>query len=314
MTKRICFFHKIDLDGQCSGAIFKRVAKLKKWDNIKLIPYNYGDKIDVEELRNAEVYFLDCTPSPIETLAEVICSVASKVVVCDHHRTALQSEAFKKFLAESGNSREGAAGCLLAWEYWADVLGEVPTVVKYLSDYDCWHNEDVKYWENVILPFQAGMKSRHSDPMKEENDKFWDWLFQNDKEVLADILVVGTVLLRSEKKRLAGLAKVNSFEAIVFGDKKAICMNGCTRNSQAFDAVWNPEKHDLMVVWLQQPNQGKNKLESVVSLYSTKPGIVCGELAKKMGGGGHPGAAGFKCDFVQFENGYLNFLVSEESK
>ena len=44
---RVAFFHIADLDGHCSGAIFKRVAKLKGWSNVKLMPYNYGYDIDI---------------------------------------------------------------------------------------------------------------------------------------------------------------------------------------------------------------------------------------------------------------------------
>ena len=38
-----------------------------------------------------------------------------------------------------------------------------------------------------------------------------------------------------------------------------------------------------------------------VSLYSIDPNIDCGSIAKKHGGGGHPGAAGFQCDSLPFE-------------
>jgi nanoRNase/pAp phosphatase (c-di-AMP/oligoRNAs hydrolase) len=37
-----------------------------------------------------------------------------------------------------------------------------------------------------------------------------------------------------------------------------------------------------------------------VSLYSTKPEIDCGEIARTFGGGGHKGAAGFQCTELPF--------------
>jgi nanoRNase/pAp phosphatase (c-di-AMP/oligoRNAs hydrolase) len=38
-----------------------------------------------------------------------------------------------------------------------------------------------------------------------------------------------------------------------------------------------------------------------VSLYSTKPEIDCGEIAKSFGGGGHKGAAGFQGKELPFK-------------
>ena len=37
-----------------------------------------------------------------------------------------------------------------------------------------------------------------------------------------------------------------------------------------------------------------------VSIYSTNKNIDCSELAKKYGGGGHKGAAGFQCENLPF--------------
>ena len=44
-----------------------------------------------------------------------------------------------------------------------------------------------------------------------------------------------------------------------------------------------------------RPNKWK------VSLYSTKPEIDCGAIAKTYGGGGHVGAAGFVCNRLPWE-------------
>lgn len=305
--KKICFYHRVDLDGHCSGAIFRYVSELKGWDNIELIPYNYGDPIDIDKLKNCEVYFLDCTPSPIETMAEKIKSVSSKLIVCDHHRTALQNESFRKYLSE-GNSRENFSGCYLTWEYFSDILTSMPDIINHLSNYDCWKNENKEEWEQLILPIQQGIKYFGSDPLKDENMKFWKMLFFSDMNTISSVINTGTILLKFEKQRLKSLAKSNSFDAIVFGHK-AIVMNGCTRNSQAFDAVWDESEYDLMVVWLTSFDKNLGKLIHTFSLYSTKKDINCGELAKDLGGGGHPGAAGFRClNFNLDSNNELKFI------
>lgn len=56
------------------------------------------------------------------------------------------------------------------------------------------------------------------------------------------------------------------------------------------------EPYDLMITFVRR----KDKLWNV-SLYSTKPEIDCGEIAKSFGGGGHKGAAGFQVKELPFE-------------
>jgi len=56
------------------------------------------------------------------------------------------------------------------------------------------------------------------------------------------------------------------------------------------------EPYDLMITFVRRPD----KLWDV-SLYSTKPDVDCGAIAKSFGGGGHLGAAGFQRKELPFE-------------
>lgn len=77
---------------------------------------------------------------------------------------------------------------------------------------------------------------------------------------------------------------------------RCICLNTPLFSSQSFEGVWDPEKHDVMVAFAKMAT-GKWK----VSLYSTKPEVDCGAIAKTFGGGGHRGASGFECDKLPWE-------------
>ena len=107
---------------------------------------------------------------------------------------------------------------------------------------------------------------------------------------------------------------------------KAIAVNLGHTNSKVFDSVWRTmcpdcqgsgrtnnhvtgevecsscegtgyiEPYDLMITFCRR----KDKLWNV-SLYSTKPDIDCGAIAKSFGGGGHKGAAGFQCKDLPFD-------------
>lgn len=77
---------------------------------------------------------------------------------------------------------------------------------------------------------------------------------------------------------------------------RALCCNTIVFNSNFFDGFYDPEKHDVMCAYAQAFD-GRWK----VSLYSTKPTIDCGAIAKTFGGGGHHGASGFMCDKLPWE-------------
>ena len=296
------FFHIADLDGHCSGAIFRYVAKIMGWSGVKLIPYNYGYDIDLEDLKDADVYFLDCTPSPIETMAAKIAAVAANIYVCDHHKTALEDPAFKQFLS-NGNSRVGEdSGCALTWEFFKEVLGEMPTVVRLLSDYDVWKDGDKQKWNELILPVQFAMKGRTTDPTTDESAGLWRLVLEDAFDV--DKLVRdGKIIMQYEKKRLDMVAKSGAFEA-EFAGKRAICMNTCTKSSQAFESVFDPAKHDCMFAFtVRGPKEGGMKFN--VSLYAVNPRVNCGEIMQRYGGGGHVGAAGCEARSMTIENGVL---------
>ena len=113
---------------------------------------------------------------------------------------------------------------------------------------------------------------------------------------------------------------------------KAIAVNLGHTNSKVFDSVWRkecpyckgkgqvPDKgyasaysegehecspckgfgyiepYDLMITFCRRSDRKWN-----VSLYSTKPEVDCGSIAKSFGGGGHKGASGFQCEDLPFE-------------
>ena len=78
---------------------------------------------------------------------------------------------------------------------------------------------------------------------------------------------------------------------------RTLCCNTIVFNSQFFDSMYDPEKHDVMCAYAQLADRRWK-----VSLYSTKPDIDCGASCETFGGGGHKGAAGFICDKLPWRN------------
>ena len=187
--KPICFYHKADLDGVCSGAIVKHFVP-----DVELYGFDYGeefpwalvlplerrapisDVIDADKIDRRTVYMVDVSlpPEDMRRLAEV-----SNLVFIDHHMTALFEATVSKLgFAIAGLRDIRWSACELAWKYFSnldrinaastpdafleasfDALhSDVPEAVRLLGRYDVW-DKDHPEWESKILPFQYAIRA-----------------------------------------------------------------------------------------------------------------------------------------------------------
>lgn len=280
-----CFYHGADLDGHCSGAIVRAA-----YPQCEMYPINYGDPFPWADLHHREkVFMVDFCLQPFQP-DMLRLRKESNLIWIDHHKSAIES-----WLAASPDGlglkingmrslENSQAGCELIWNF---LSGDkpVPLVVKYLSLYDIWqHNDDPK-----ILGLQHGLRQYDTDP---KNQKLWQSLF-SDPFYVAEIIKEGQSILKyviSENKKYA---KVAAFKTELNG-YKCIAINKMLTNSQLFDSVWDNSKYEVMIAF------GFFKNEWGVSLYSDREDIDVSEIAKKYGGGGHKGAAGFQCKKLPF--------------
>jgi len=269
MNNIVCYYHSADLDGKCSAAI------VHYWENkAELIPLNYNDnfkaKILDRKFVNEIIFFCDII-APIDIMREL--SGINDVIILDHHITAIDA------IKEAGFYHYGKldiskASCELTWEYLFPNT-KIPKVVKYLGRYDVWqHNNEIVY-------FQYGMREQDL-PV---NSHIWEMLFENDR-LTEHIINTGRIIkswvdITNEKH-----VKIYNREGCFEGLRAVICNN--VGGSPLFDSVYNPDLHDIMVTYIHTSQKTWQ-----YGLYSTKDNVHCGEIAKKFGGGGHKGAAGF---------------------
>ena len=209
--KPICFYHKADLDGVCSGAIVKHFVP-----DVELCGYDYGEEFPwdkvafvtrcgycsgagcdmcgpdgIHELEpigedgeKRTVYMVDVSlpPEDMKRLAEV-----SNLIWIDHHKSAIETC--------SGFVRErllhpNYAACELTWA-WFNVKktggdsweqreynpAEAPEAVRLLGRYDVW-DKDCLGWDSTIVPFQMGARVVRNiyDPA----DRVWGDLIKGD--------------------------------------------------------------------------------------------------------------------------------------
>ena len=274
-----CVYHKIDLDGKCAAAVVK-----SRYPDIELMPYNYGDELDVHRLIGKRVVFVDCVLQPFGLMVEL--AKTCELTWVDHHKTAIE-EYERAGKPESIKAVIGTklAGCELTWR-WAYPGDQTPEAVRLLGRYDVWDVEADK----LVMPFQYGMRQFDAEP---GDTAFWTKLLDNDRGV-KKIAKEGQPILKYVEASNASACKSAFFTE--FGGLRCICLNMPRANSQVFQSVWNPEAHDAMLSFYNGSNR-----HWTISLYTAKDGVDVGELAKQRGGGGHKQAAGFQCKELPIE-------------
>ena len=273
-----CYYHNRDLDGFASGAIVKR-----KYPNAKFVGYDYGQPF--MQTPGEPVIMVDVS-LPMRTMLKVAQASNFQFAWIDHHASAIKECAD---FFEGGSPpfatvlQDGIAACEGAWKYLHSE--PLPLAVTLLGEYDTWRNKDKWHWDNMVLPFQYGMRlicnSLETFPISIlESSPVSD-------QLIAEIIAKGKTVLEYEAQKSEMQCRLNSFE-IEFEGLRAICLNTSDKNSNTFNSVYDEAKHDVMM-----PFQYNGKFWTI-SVYTTKESVDCSIIAKSKGGGGHKKAAGFQ--------------------
>lgn len=281
------FYHSKDLDGWCCGYLFKVFL-----DNPTLIGWDYGDPLPdvLDNITDRDSVFIADISFPPDKLA-LICSKAGQVVWIDHHISAIK--AWEEYLQrnkiddlqtrlkidylQTRLDTEHAA-CELVFSFFNK--GIFPAYISLLGSYDIFRGQGTDLWNEKILPYQYGMRLDVNSV---------DSLEQALKRPTMETIEIGKSILKYQKTKneTAGL---RAFE-VNFKGLRAICLNTVEFNSQAFESIYNPLKHELMIPFAYDGKTKKWKY----SLYTTHD-LDCSLIAKSMGGGGHKKAAGFESE------------------
>lgn len=285
----ICIYHSRDLDGWTSGALVKL-----KYPDCKMIGYDYGQPFPWEQITDMEPVIMVDVSLPMKDMAGLSRTCAQTLTWIDHHISAIND--FKEFKDPDLQSTAAIldntiSACEATWNYLFPDK-QMPESVKLLGEYDTWRKKDEDRWENKILPFQFGMRTLCQSP-----ETFPYYLLDDDIKDIVEVTKYGNVILNYQRQMNEVQCKRSFEEVITFADKKysAIYHNAGGFNSDLFKSVYDPKKHDIMVMF-QYDGKTQNW---IFSLYSTNPEMDCSILAKSMGGGGHKGAAGFQVKSIE---------------
>jgi oligoribonuclease NrnB/cAMP/cGMP phosphodiesterase (DHH superfamily) len=288
------YYHKRDYDGKCSGAIAYKYYT-QKGGKVTLVGIDYGEEklLDRTFTKQDRVVMLDWSASNPPSQMKKIYDEAGQFIWIDHHGTAIKSilNTYPDITFE-GYQKEGFAGCELTWLYFKenyslswnrDDLVSLPRLVYLLGRYDVWDEQNEEGWDK-FLNFQLGFKLYgEMDP----SNKIWDSLFFLEKELEEQIIEDGKKLSKYTTLQNAEQCKLTGFKTHLENYPYSIfALNTTNKSSITFESI--KDDYDIFSAFTY------NGKEWSVSLYSFNPNIInVGKICKELGGGGHPGAAGF---------------------
>lgn len=290
-TDYLVVTHSADFDGKCSQHIIKKYLTSKYPDaGIVWLSVDYGmDISDVDLTPNTTLILADFSFPP-ERMAEIYNKVG-RFIWIDHHISAINNSIDHRYDYYEGIRDTNYAACELCWKYF---YGDtpMPTLVTKLGRYDVMDRS-----EPQIFEFQFGLQylidNCSTSKLRLDENSLWyllltDYPSPEKYSVLSMIVEYGQPLYMYDRARNRATAEkcayVTEFEGL-----RVIAHNNRTAFTTFFDDVYDENKHDAMLKYGYDHTSKK----WTCSLYSTKDEVDCSVVAKKYGGGGHPGAAGF---------------------
>jgi oligoribonuclease NrnB/cAMP/cGMP phosphodiesterase (DHH superfamily) len=266
-----CLYHD-DADGRCSAAIVRRAFG----SSVRLQAIDYGDPVPWEIIEVTEKVVIVDFSLPLDDMRRVL--KTSELFWIDHHKTALNGLSEMQDIPGSRSLDEAA--CVLTWQMFFP--GEpVPKAVLYIGDRDTW-----RHAYDASAPFSEGLYQEDTRPW---NDKLWNPLLDDESDLVDELIQRGTVLHQARVRRIKRQIKRYGFEA-TFEGHHTLAINA--RGSGEMGALIRRLGYEIGYCYIEAEQNGE--LKTFVTLYSDR--VDVSEIARKFGGGGHAGAAGFSIE------------------
>ena len=280
----IHIIHHDDPDGICAAAIVLLALNSHPSGNsprFMLYPVNYNHPVDVSRMADGDrVVIVDFSYPPAEMAKiEEAIIMPQSIYWIDHHKTAeaygYQYKGLRDF------SDKGQSGCELAWAYFFPNR-PFPLAVRLIGDYDSWR---LSLTESKC--FHEGIKMLCPTPRAE----LWhELLYKNSSGARSYVQNVGSYAMQYRDAYCARMRQSHGYPTTLAGHP-AYALNVYGFGSQAFGDLFTC--FPLVIAYVHDGRR------FTCSLYSET--VDVGAIAKKLGGGGHKGAAGFVCDVLPFK-------------
>lgn len=277
MPRPLVIFHRNCVDGAVAAAI----AYLRLGDDADYVSAKYQrpleEAVTEERAREVEIYLVDFS-FPEDDLVR-LAGWAKSVLVFDHHKSAL--EGVRAAARRAGNLTAHLdlerCGASLAWAHFFP--GELPSrFVALTEDYDLWRH---RYPESRAV--QACLFSWIGEDDPETVRCVRDCMLTGSKMVES-----GEAILRANLKQVRALARHP--ERVQIGEIEFLAVCAPVFQNDVCDLVAAGSPSGVVAAWGYADGRYKVSLRRRGDLQ-----IDVSEIARKFGGGGHPGAAGFEC-------------------
>ncbi len=281
MKNVICITHNADLDGFASGAIVKL-----KYPDAKIIGHDYGNHLVIGSEDYGKPIIMTDISLPMAAMEQLGKMSNNQFTWVDHHASKIRE--YNEYMVNrepfcTAVLEDGISACEGTWKYLFPER-PMPRAVLLLGKYDTWRNQDADEWENIILPFQYGMRVLCNSVETFPYSLFTNCNITDDN--IEKIIENGKTVLKYQSMVSEHQCNKGAFE-YEFEGLRAICLNAGGIGSNAFKSVYDESKHDIMISFFFTGSIWK------FSIYSTKD-MDCSVIAKKYGGGGHRQACGFE--------------------
>jgi oligoribonuclease NrnB/cAMP/cGMP phosphodiesterase (DHH superfamily) len=266
----ICLYHD-DPDGCCAAAIVRRALGGKLF----LFPLEIGDPIPWDSIeKNEQVVLVDYSLPPEEMQR---LKSDRKLVWVDHHKTSLAR--LGEAMADVPGERSlDAAACVLTWRTFFPE-DPIPQAVSLIGDRDIWQ---MAYPETRA--FSEGLFQEQIEPT---NDRLWEPLLDDDEARVRQLIERGRVLYDARLKSIKDVVFRYGFVTSFEGHTTMVVNH---RGNGDMGEYIRKAGYELAYCYVEVVRNGL--LQTTVTLYSDQ--IDVSEIARKFGGGGHRGAAGFQ--------------------
>jgi uncharacterized protein len=281
MSNNLVVYHSGCMDGMCAAWVAQKNLEVSVLEGGV-----YGKKLE-NDPTGKNIYIVDFS-YPEQELEDII-RVCNKLVILDHHKTAM--EGLEKFRRKYEDDPRvdirfdlSKSGANLAWEYFNHTEAYC-WLVRYIEDRDLWK------WE---WPHSREINTAlGSYPLSKEEGgidfQAWEELYKKGVFQGLDFLVQEGIAINRYKDNL--LDRMMGHKQIMdIGGHSVWGVNSCVMQSELGERLCNQDlEKSFAAVWYKDR-------DGIVrfSLRSREGGADVAAIAKTYGGGGHPRAAGFE--------------------
>ncbi len=267
----LCLHHD-DADGLCAGAIVRR----RFGDAVELHEIDYGRPIPWDKIEAAATVIITDFSLPKDAMLKIYEAKGENFIWIDHHISAIKE--MSDFENIAGLRALDRAACVLTWQYFFPEL-DAPAAVLFIGDRDIWQFDYPQ-----TRAFSEGLSAEDTAA---NNDVLWDALLSNDQDLVQRLLEKGEILLQARLEQIAHYVDSYGFE-LDFNGYRTLLVN-LPSNGDIGHYICQAG-YDLAYVYRDDFQDGQ--IFTKVTLYSES--VDVSKLAKRYGGGGHKGAAGFR--------------------